>query len=118
MEELFQTTAQTVALILQAIAILMIFVGAMEAVYRTFWPWLQRQSTENMRRDAWLVFARWLLLGLEFTLAADIVHTAIAPTWNDIGQLAAIAVIRTFLNFFLERDIENARREDSATKSF
>lgn len=50
--------------------------------------------------------ARWLVIGLEFMLAADIVRTAISPSWNDIGQLAAIAVIRTFLNFFLERDLD------------
>jgi hypothetical protein len=43
---------------------------------------------------------------LEFALGADIVRTAIAPTWDDIGQLAAIAAIRTFLNFFLERDLD------------
>jgi uncharacterized membrane protein len=45
-------------------------------------------------------------LGLEFELGADIIRSAISPDWNDIGQLAAIAVIRTFLNYFLERDIE------------
>jgi uncharacterized membrane protein len=44
----------------------------------------------------WLGFGGWLLLGLEFELAADIVRTAIAPTWTEIGQLGAIAVIRTF----------------------
>jgi len=43
-------------------------------------------------------------------LAADVVRTVIAPTWVEIGQLAAIAVIRTFLNFFLERDLEAAAR--------
>jgi uncharacterized membrane protein len=48
----------------------------------------------------------WLLLGLEFALAADIVRTAISPTWVELGQLAAIAGIRTVLNYFLERDIE------------
>ena len=53
-----------------------------------------------------LRFASWILLSLEFALAADIVRTAIAPTWDDIGQLAAIAAIRTFLNYFLERDLE------------
>jgi uncharacterized membrane protein len=51
-------------------------------------------------------FAVWLLLGLEFELAADIIRTANAPTWTDIGQLAAIGVIRTFLNYFLEKDLE------------
>jgi uncharacterized membrane protein len=48
--------------------------------------------------------------GLTFQLAADIVHTAIAPTWDDIGRLGAIAVIRTFLSYFLERDVEEVRR--------
>lgn len=48
----------------------------------------------------------WLLLGLEFELAADIVRSAISPSWTQIGQLAAIAIIRTFLNYFLEKDVE------------
>jgi uncharacterized membrane protein len=46
------------------------------------------------------------LLGLEFELAADIVRTVVTPTWSDIGQLAAIGLIRTFLNYFLEKDLE------------
>jgi uncharacterized membrane protein len=54
----------------------------------------------------WIHFARWLVLALEFELAADIFRTAITPTWNDLGQLAAIAVIRTFLNYFLSRDVK------------
>jgi uncharacterized membrane protein len=51
----------------------------------------------------------WLLFGLQFALAADIVRSVISPTWNDIGQLAAIALIRTFLNYFLERDLTEIR---------
>ena len=53
--------------------------------------------------------ATWLLLALEFELAADVVRTAIAPTWDDVGQLAAIAAIRTVLNYSLEKDIEKLR---------
>ena len=53
----------------------------------------------------------WLLLGLEFELAADIIGSAISPTWQDIGELGAIAVMRTFLNYFLERDLEHAETE-------
>jgi len=48
----------------------------------------------------------WLILALEFELAADIVRSAISPSWSDIGQLGAIAAIRTVLNYFLERDIK------------
>lgn len=55
-----------------------------------------------------LAFARHLTLALELQLAADILSTAVAPTWDRIGQLAAIAVIRTGLNFFLEREMQAA----------
>ena len=61
----------------------------------------------------WLRFGVWLLLGLEFELAADIVRTAISPSWTEIGQLGAIALIRTFLNYFLERDVEHYGEETS-----
>jgi uncharacterized membrane protein len=60
-------------------------------------------------RTVWLRFAAWMLLSLEFALAADIVGTAVAPSWEAIGQLASIATIRTALNFFLERDLKEAR---------
>lgn len=58
-------------------------------------------------------FGVWLLLGLEFELAADIVRSAISPSWTEIGQLGAIALIRTFLNYFLERDVEQYAEEPS-----
>ena len=60
----------------------------------------------HKRRQVFLRFGVWLLLGLQFELAADIVRSAISPTWSEIGQLAAIAAIRTVLNYFLERDIK------------
>jgi uncharacterized membrane protein len=61
------------------------------------------------QRDMWLRYGRWLVAGLTFQLAADIIESAIAPSWTDIGRLAAVAVIRTFLNYFLERDLAEVR---------
>jgi uncharacterized membrane protein len=55
--------------------------------------------------------SRYLALALEFQLAADILETAIAPEWNAIGHLAAIATIRTALNYFLARELAEDRRE-------
>lgn len=55
--------------------------------------------------------ARYLIVALEFQLAADILATAIAPGWDEIGQLASIAAIRTVLNYFLEREIREAGPE-------
>jgi uncharacterized membrane protein len=110
MEETFQSVAEYVALALEAISIAVVAVGGIEAAWRLLRPMFRGFVTHGARRDAWLSMARWLLVGLEFMLAADVVRTAISPDWQAIGQLAAIAVIRTFLNFFLERDLEAASR--------
>ncbi|MET0893038.1 MAG: DUF1622 domain-containing protein [Pseudoxanthomonas sp.] len=115
MEELFQEVANHVALVLESLSVLMIAVGAVESLYLLLMPKIRRVDTHGSRRAAWLSLARWLVLGLEFMLAADIVRTAIAPSWDDIGQLAAIAVIRTFLNYFLERDLEAASEMKAAS---
>lgn len=53
-----------------------------------------------------LAFARYLTLALELQLAADILSTSVAPTWDRIGKLAAIAVIRTALNYFLNKELQ------------
>ncbi len=101
MEELFQRWAAYLALMAEALAVIFIAVGAIEAV------WMMLKSPRQGRRKAvWVRFGVWLLLGLEFELGADIIRTAISPTWTQIGQLGAIAVIRTFLNHFLEEDLE------------
>jgi uncharacterized membrane protein len=60
-----------------------------------------------------LTLARYLALALEFQLGADILSTAIAPSWEQIGKLGAIAVIRTALNFFLSKEMEQERKEGS-----
>jgi uncharacterized membrane protein len=58
-----------------------------------------------------LTLARYLALALEFQLGADILSTAIAPSWEQIGKLGAIAVIRTALNFFLSKEMQEERRQ-------
>ncbi|MCA1624859.1 MAG: DUF1622 domain-containing protein [Acidobacteria bacterium] len=61
-----------------------------------------------------LLLARYLALALEFQLGADILSTAISPSWDQIGKLGAIAVIRTALNYFLSREMEQERKITSA----
>ena len=56
-----------------------------------------------------LCLGSWLALALEFQLGADILATTIAPTLQALGKLAAIAIIRTFLNYFLGKEIEKER---------
>lgn len=68
-----------------------------------------RATSAHETRAIWLDYARWLVAALTLQLAADIVESAIAPSWEDIAKLGAVAVIRTFLNYFLERDIREVR---------
>jgi len=59
-----------------------------------------------------LAFARYLTLALELQLAADILSTSVAPTWERIGKLAAIAIIRTALNYFLSKELKDERASE------
>ncbi len=70
----------------------------------------RRSSNQDAKEEVRIELGRWLALALEFELAADILRTAVAPTWNEIGQLAAIIVLRTALNFFLQREIDQAAK--------
>jgi len=113
-EDAFHTVARAAALVIEAIAVIVVAFGSIEAFVRLLGLTSRRHATHGARKDIWRRFATWLLLGLEFELAADIISSVISPTWMDIGQLGAIAVIRTFLNYFLERDIESAERARAA----
>lgn len=115
MESYFSSIASYVALALELASVVMVALGGIEAAWHAFRPLFGGRSVLGARRTAWLSLARWLLLGLEFMLAADIVRTAISPDWTAIGQLGAIAVIRTFLNYFLERDLEALSSREHAT---
>lgn len=96
----------------EAGAALIIGLAVIQAITRAVLLFLRdppgRQSKEEVR----LNLGRWLSLALEFELAADILRTAVAPTWSDIGQLAAIIILRTALNYFLQREIEKAAGPD------
>lgn len=82
-----------------------VVLGALRFVRGSFPPRAQDFTTVR------LTLARFLALGLEFQLGADILSTAVAPTWEGIGKLAAIATIRTALNYFLSREMHESQGE-------
>jgi uncharacterized membrane protein len=106
MEDALKQIALSVALAAEAAAVLIIAFGALQAIFGLVKYGLSPKRVIGARKRIWVGLGIWLLLGLEFELAADIVRSVISPTWADIGQLGAIAVIRTFLNYFLEKDLE------------
>lgn len=97
--------------VIDAMALFVILVGTVVAFVAALRAMFSR-SMGVERRIIWLRYARWLVAGLTFQLAADIIESAIATSWDAVGRLAAIAVIRTFLNYFLERDVEEIRKRE------
>lgn len=102
----------------EAAAALVIALAAIEATVRALRLFVHRSTREpndddrgshDVKEEIRLKLGRWLALSLEFALAADILRTAVAPSWDEIGKLAAIAVLRTALNFFLQREIDGAQ---------
>ena len=108
----FTQLTEASILLIDFMALLIVVYGTLEA----FWGAGRAAFVQQrpMYHQIWLRYARWLVAALTFQLAADIVESALTPSWEDIGRLAAIAVIRTFLNYFLGRDL--AEEEQSFDK--
>lgn len=109
-EEWLSGAVDLLVRVVEAAGALIIFLGAMVAFVR-----FVVAGVRDRRADSFvpvrLGLGRFLALGLEFQLASDILRTAIAPTLREIAELAAIAAIRTALNFFLAREIKQERAE-------
>jgi uncharacterized membrane protein len=117
MEEHIKEITRWIALTLESVGVLVIAAGSVFGIARIVIDCVRGLVSLGWRMKIWVDFGVWLMMGLEFLLAADIVRSAVAPTWDNIGQLAAIAAIRTFLNFFLERDISEAYSAGAADKA-
>ncbi len=113
-EQTIFAAVQWLKLGVEAVGAMVIGVGAILAIYQ-FIAHFKDQQPSNFNRVR-LTLGKYLTLALEFQLGADILSTAIAPTPQEIGKLAAIAAIRTVLNYFLMKELtaEQKREEDSA----
>jgi uncharacterized membrane protein len=117
MGEWFTVITEQAVLLIDAIALVVIVAGTLQAVVAGLRVMLSTTSG-HLQRDVWLRYARWLIAGLTFQLAADIIETSITTNWEAIARVGAIAVIRTFLNYFLERDLQEVReRQHEAGKA-
>jgi uncharacterized membrane protein len=93
-------------------AALIIGIAAVEATIKSIRVFFRRNATSAEKNEIRLTLGRWLAVALEFELAADILNTAVTPSWNDIEKLAAIAALRTALNYFLEREIQQEAKPE------
>jgi uncharacterized membrane protein len=93
---------------IDAVALLVIVYGTAEVLIGMAGVAFRRTSNEAAR-ELWMRYARWLVAALTFQLAADIIETSITTSWEAIGRVAAVGVIRTLLDYFLDRDIDQVR---------
>jgi len=103
---------EPVVVAIDCIALLVVAFGSLQAFVHSLKFLMTKGAPDSRRRAIWMQYSHWLVAALTFQLAADIVESSIAPDWDTIGQLAAIAVIRTFLNYFLEKDADEYRELD------
>jgi uncharacterized membrane protein len=109
MKEWLIFVTENAVVLIDALALIIVLIGTIEAFLSGLRIMLSSPGGHE-RRDVWLRYARWLVAGLTFQLAADIIETSITDDWQSVGRIAAIAVIRTFLNYFLDRDLEDVRK--------
>ena len=114
MTEQLHRGADALALVAEAMGVAIVAIGLLRALVRYLRD-LRARAQAFPSEGVRLTLGRSLALALEFLLAADILRTAVDPSWEELGRLAAIAAIRTALNFFLQHEI--AREEQDLRES-
>lgn len=110
MEELLIDAVNLLIPIVEACGAAVIVVGALWAFALFVRVGIRRGGAQAFV-PVRLTLGRFLALGLEFQLASDVLRTAVAPSFRELGQLAAVAAIRTALNYFLAKEIAEERRQ-------
>lgn len=103
--------ATILKLVIETVAIFIIAFSILKTIPK-FIRSYRRKNSERFYHEIRLDLGLSLALALEFLLAADIVATAVTPSWESVGLLAAIAGIRTFLNYFLHKEVKEIKAED------
>ena len=116
MEEFSKAATLLLARWIEAGAATVIAIASLRALGNFLIAIITDRSLLVPKEEIRLSLGRSLALALELELGADILKTAVAPTWNDVGLLAAIAVLRTALNYFLERELRNAEQRDNTQR--
>ena len=109
MREWLVYVTENAIVIIDILALIIVLIGTVEAFVGGLRVMLFSPGG-HQQRDIWLRYGRWLVAALTFQLAADIIETSITTDWEAVGRIAVIAVIRTFLNYFLDRDLDEVRK--------
>ncbi len=88
--------------VLETASVICVLIGFVKTVYIG----IRSRQGFVINTSVKLTFGRWLAMALEFQLAADILNTTVDPDIEGLIKLFGIALIRTFLNYFLTKEIE------------
>lgn len=108
MEQIAKTITLYISHTLEIISALVIAVALIRLVFNSVQSFVKPLNGLTAM-EARIVFGSAVAVSLELLLGADVLATAVAPSWDDIGKLAAIAVLRTGLNFFLEKELKHKK---------
>lgn len=108
MKEFAEIITKHLSSIVEIIASFVIAISLVKFLFKYVQIIFSRSNDGTTNQAIRIQFGSSLTVALELLLAADILATAIAPTWDDIGKLAAIAILRTALNYFLERELKSS----------
>ena len=108
------TWGELAEVVLNALSLLCIVAGMILSILRSVQDRQRNPGLHPMHTSFRRTFGGWLVVALEFQLAADIVGTIISPTTTHLVDLGAIALIRTLLNYFLSKEL---REEDEVLRS-
>src|SRR5215467_14427549 len=102
MEEWLHLVTKDIVVIIDAMALIIVAIGTVEAFFTGLWAAFPAPAHRRFR-EILVRYGRWLVAGPTSCQlgAIDVAMMSIAPSWQEVGQLGAIAVIRTFLNYFL-----------------
>jgi uncharacterized membrane protein len=109
MEEIAKQVTLQVSYAVEILAAIIIGIAVVNTLV-SYISLLKPASGKITKEVIRLQFGSSVAVSLELLLGADVLATAVAPTWNEIGKLAAIAVIRTALNYFLEIELSKMHK--------
>ena len=108
MEEIAKQVTVSISHVVEILSAVIVGIAVVKTLLNYFYL-LKTRGSKVSKEEIRIQFGSSVAVSLELLLGADVLATAVAPTWNELGKLAAIAVIRTALNYFLERELKHIK---------
>lgn len=101
---------EIIVLVIKLVSVIVLLLGLLFCIRSLLAFAVSRRHGENEQQVQHIKneLGRYVLLGLEILIIADIIESIINPSFKDIGRLAAIVAIRTVISYFLNKEIQEA----------